>query len=280
MTTTSFGSLFLRFRWRISLTLTLVVVESSLEVLYPLLIGFAINDLLAERYDGLIHLGILGVTSVLIGSSRRYYDTRIYSGIYRLVAVELVEREQAAGTSVSRTSAHTNLLTEFVDFLEDTIPELIGALVAVVGILVVTAGLSLPVFFGCLALFLLVILVYTITAGRNYRLNAGYNNQFEETVDAIASKRRDRLTNHFHRIMQWNVRLSDLETLNYAVFWIGAVALFLFTPYSAVSAGVLEYGLVFSLLLYVFEFIDWLSDLPLHIQQVIRLQEISKRLSN
>ena len=279
MTTISLGSLFLRFRWRISLTLTLVIVESLLEVLYPLLIGVAINDLLAGRYDGLIHLGMLGVASVLIGSARRYYDTRIYSGIYRQVAVELVEREQAAGTSVSRTSAHTNLLTEVVDFLEDTMPELIGALVAVVGILAVTAGLSLPVFLGCLALFLLVFLVYTITAGRNYRLNAGYNNQFEEAVDAIASRRRDRLTNHFHRLMQWNVRLSDLETLNYAVFWIGAVALLLFTPYSAISAGVLEYGLVFSLLLYVFEFIGWLSDLPLHIQQVIRLREISKRLT-
>lgn len=80
--------------------------------------------------------------------------------------------------------------------------------------------------------------------------------------------------------MHWNVRLFDLETLNYAVFWIGAVALFLFRPYSAVSAGVFEYGLVFSLPLYVFEFIDWLSDPPLHIQQVIRLQEISRRLSD
>ena len=279
MTVISLGSLFLRFRWRISLTLTLVIVESLLEVLYPLLIGFAINDLLAERYDGLVHLGMLGVSSVLIGSARRYYDTRIYSGIYRQVAVELVEREQAAGTSVSRTSAHTNLLTEVVDFLEDTMPELIGALVAVVGILAVTVGLSVPVFLGCLALLLLVLLVYTITAGRNYRLNAGYNNQYEKAIDAIASRRRDRLTNHFHRLMQWNVRLSDLETLNYAVFWIGAVALLLFTPYSAISAGVLEYGLVFSLQLYAFEFIGWLSELPLHIQQVIRLREISKRLT-
>lgn len=279
MTTISLGSLFFRFRWRISLTLTLVVVESLLEVLYPLLIGYAINDLLVGRYDGLIHLALLGLTSVLIGSARRYYDTRIYSGVYRQVAVEMVEREQAASISLSRMTAHANLLTELVDFLEDTMPELIGALVVVVGILAVTAELSLPVLLGCIALFLVVFLVYAITAGRNYRLNAGYNNQFEEMVDAIASKSRDRLTDHFRRLVQWNVRISDIETLNYAVFWIGAVALLLFTPYSAVSAGVLEYGLVFSLLLYVFEFTEWLSDLPLHMQQVIRLQEISKRLT-
>jgi ABC-type multidrug transport system fused ATPase/permease subunit len=280
MKTISFGSLFSRFRWRISLTFTLVIIESLLEVLYPLFIGLAINDLLAQRYEGLLHLGLLGVASLLIGSGRRFYDTRIYAGIYRQVAVELVERKQAAGASISQMTAHTNLLAEFVDFLEDTMPELIGALVAVVGILVITAQLSLPVFVGCLALFLLLIVVYTITGRRNFQLNAGYNNQLEKAVDAIASKQRDRLTNHFHRLVQWNVHLSDLETLNYAVFWLGAVALFLFTPYSAVRAGVLEYGLVFSLLLYVFEFIEWLSDLPLHIQQAIRLREISRRLTS
>jgi hypothetical protein len=60
---------------------------------------------------------------------------------------------------------------------------------------------------------------------------------------------------------------------------VGAVGLFLFAPYSAVSAGFLEAGLILSLLLYVFEFIDWLSSLPLHIQQVIRLREISRRLA-
>ena len=276
----SLSGLFVRFKWRISATFLLVVLESALGVLYPLLIGLAIDDLLADSLEGLLHLGLLGIASVLVGSARRLYDTRIYAGIYERVAVELVEQEAQAGASVSRTTARADLLTEFVDFFEDSMPELLGALISLFGILIIVAGLSWPVFIGCLCLVVLLTLIYAVTARRNYRLNAGYNDQYEETVDVITSADRSRQANHFKRLMQWNIRLSDLETFNYAIFWIGAVGLFLFAPYSAVTGGALEAGLILSLLLYVFEFIDWLSMLPLHIQQVIRLREIARRLAS
>lgn len=279
MSEISLLGLFSRFRWRVSLTFLLVVVESALGVLYPLMIGLAIDDLLAESFHGLKLLGLLGLASVCVGSARRFYDTRIYAGIYRAVAVELVQRETELDASVSRTTARTDLLSEFVDFFEDSMPELLGALISLIGILVIVGGLSLPVLWGCVALMFLVVAIYTLTARRNYRLNAGYNDQYEQTVDVISSRDRAKQVRHFARLMQWNVRLSDLETINYAVFWVGAVGLFLFAPYSAVSAGFLEAGLILSLLLYVFEFIDWLSSLPLHIQQVIRLREISRRLA-
>lgn len=279
MTDISLSGLFRRFRWRVSLTFLLVVVESALGVLYPLLIGLAIDDLLADSLEGLKLLGLLGLASVFVGSARRFYDTRIYAGIYEVVAVELVERETAQGASVSRTTARTDLLAEFVDFFEDSMPEVLGALISLIGILIIVGGLSLPVLWGCLALMILVVAIYTLTARRNYRLNAGYNDQYEQTVDVISSRNRSRHVVHFASLMRWNIRLSDLETINYAVFWVGAVGLFLFAPYSAVSSGFLEAGLILSLLLYVFEFIEWLASLPLHIQQVIRLREISRRLA-
>lgn len=277
--TVSLGSLFHRYRLRVSVTLVLVIVEAALGVLYPLLIGLAIDDLLDERFDGLLWLGLVGLASVFVGSARRFYDTRVYTGIYREVAVELVEREQAAGTSVSRIAARTGLLEEFVDFLEDATPELLGAGVSLVGILAIVAGLSLPVFVGCCLLLVLVVLIYATTAPRIFRLNEGYNDRLEDEVDAISSGERDRLTHHFGDLMRWQVRLSDLDTLTFTGFWLGAVGLFLFAPYSAVSEGVIAAGLILSLLLYVFEFIEWLAELPMHIQQFIRLREISARLS-
>ncbi len=278
MAIVSLSSLAGRYRGRISLTLILVIVESLLAVLYPLLIGIAIDDLIAGSYRGIYWLIALGVSSALIGSARRFYDTRVYARIYEEVAVEVLEEENAKGATVSVASARAGLLTEFVDFFEDAMPEVVGAFVSLIGILIVVATLNLQVFAACIALFALVILVYLFSARLNYRLNAGYNDQLEQQVTAIEKQDIKLLRSHFQRLMKWNIKLSDLETVNYFIIWIGAVALFISAPLLLVSGGIAEYGLVLAVLLYVFEFIDSLVEIPLHIQQVIRLQEISQRL--
>ena len=75
--------LFRRFKKRISLTLFLVLGEAILDILFPLFIGFAINGLLEKDYLGVTALAVLGILSLLVGSGRRFYDTRAYAGIYR-----------------------------------------------------------------------------------------------------------------------------------------------------------------------------------------------------
>jgi len=46
-----------------------------------------------------------------------------------------------------------------------------------------------------------------------------------------------------------------------------------------IEEGILTYGLVLSILMYVFDYIEKLTLMPLHIQQAIRLKEISQRFS-
>ncbi len=275
----SLWQLFRRFKWRISFTFSLVFIESLLDILYPLFIGWAINDLLAGTKQGLYLLLGLGLGSVIIGSARRFYDTRIYSGIYQRIAPEMVRREQARKTDVSRVSARANLLTEFVEFLENSMPQVISAIVGLLGVLIIISALNIQVFLACVGLLLVIALIYAITGKFNYRLNAKYNEELERQVSVIEQGNGPALYQHFQRLMGWNIKLSDLETGNYFFIWLGVVALFVFTPLSAVDREVVNYGLVFSLLMYVFDYIEKVTTLPLFVQQLIRLQEISRRLA-
>ena len=275
----SLSALFRRFKWRISLTVVLVLLESVLEILYPLCIGLAINSLLDGGHQGLLLLAGLGVASTVVGSLRRFYDTRIYSGIYRSIAPEMVARERERHNSVSQISARAGLLTEFVEFLENSLPELIAALVSLVGVLVIVAALNTDVFFACLAVLLVAALTYVLTGRLNFRLNAGYNNELERQVWSLERGDAALVQDHFKRLMRWNIRLSDLETANYFVIFLAIVALFVYAPFSAVDSGVTDYGLVFSLLMYVFSYIESVANLPLFVQQLIRLKEISVRLN-
>ena len=211
MTNISIKSLLLRFRWRILFTFVLVTLEALTGILFPLLIGIAINGLLEDSFDGILYLSIAGAAALIVGSARRFYDTRIYSGIYCKITPEMIENETNKDASVSRISARTGLLTEFVEFLENSMPEMITALISVVGILAIIATLNINVFFACLSLLGLIVLIYT--------------------------------------------------------------------PITVIGAGVLNYGLVFSIVMYVFDYTGSIVSFPLFIQQTIRLKEISARLA-
>ncbi len=274
----SLKNIVFRFKWKVIFTFLLVVIESLLEILYPLLIGLAINDLLDSKYNGVVYLAGLGVLSLIFGSARRFYDTRIYSGIYCQIAPEMVAKEKERGSSVSKISARSNLLTEFVEFLENSMPEIIGSIVSLVGIMAIIAALNLNVFFACIAILVVMFIVYGLSGKRNYKLNANYNTQLEKQVEAIESKKSSIVKSHYRALMKWNVKLSDLETINYFIIWISVIALFVFTPIAVIEGGVLKYGLVFSVFMYVFDYTDKTITFPLHIQQLIRLKEISGRL--
>ncbi|MCG8468329.1 MAG: ABC transporter six-transmembrane domain-containing protein [Gemmatimonadetes bacterium] len=275
----SLKGLLTRFRWRVSLTLGLVIVESAIDVLFPLFIGIAINGLLGASSNGLVALGALAVAALVIGSARRFYDTRVYTAIYETTAIELVAREERRDTAVSAVAARATLLREFVEFLENSMPMILSSVIGLVGSLIIIASIEFEVFLACLGLFAVMAAVYWITGGRNFRLNQGYNDELERQVDALTSRDPLAVAKHFRRLMTWNRRLSDLETINYAVLFIGVIALLVYAPVAVVDSTQTEYGFVFSALMYVFQYIEGLVTLPLFIQQIIRLREISGRLA-
>ncbi|MEM9134901.1 MAG: ABC transporter six-transmembrane domain-containing protein [Actinomycetota bacterium] len=270
--------LVVRFRWRVGLTVSLVLIEAVVELLLPLFIGIAIKGLLDDSFDGVIALGGLGVAALVIGSLRRLIDTRTYTGIYRQVAAEMVSTEQATGTSTSTIAARATLLTEFVEFLEDSMPQVVNTVIGVIGTLVIIARLDLGLFWACLALFALIVVTYWATGRLNYRLNQGYNDELEQQVAAIESGDGQRIGGHFSALMRWNRHLSDLETGNYFVIWLGIIALLVYAPIAVVIPGETEYGFAFSALIHVFQYVEVLAMLPLFIQELVRLQEISTRL--
>lgn len=278
--TFSLGTLFKRFKGKISLTLLLVIADATANLLIPLFMGFAINGLLASNYNGLISLAILGFVSLLLGSGRRLYDTRIYAGIYTTVTSELVEKEQAKNSSVSKITARANLFTEFVEFLENSLPEIVNNFIGLFGTLLVVLSLNRNIFIACVIATLFVVVVYWLSSNRNFLLNKGYNDELEKQVDVLTSANKTGIDRHFKNVMRWNIKLSDFETSNFAIVWGGMIILLLYAIIIAVNSGITAYGTIFSLLVYVFQYIESVLTLPLYYQQLVRLNEISSRLNS
>lgn len=274
----SLPNLIKRFPLQILFTQIVMLAETVIMLLFPLFMGYAINDLIGSSFSGFIKLAVLGILALVIGSIRRFCDTRIYAAIFVTITDEMVERERQKDKSVSVINARIDLLTEFVYFLENSFPEIIESFIGIAGTLIVIFTLSFKVFVACLTGFFIVILVYVITGGKMYLFNKNFNDQQEKQVDILSRRKRRGVFSHLKALMKWQIKLSDIETFNFFIILAAMVVIILFSIYTVSTSGETNVGTIFSSLMYVFEFTESVSILPFYYSELIRLSEITTRL--
>ncbi len=265
-----------RFAGRFALTMLLVVLEAAGWILFPLVIGRAIDAVLSDTLRGLIELGVLGTVTMAIAIVRRLVDSRAYARIYTTLGQEMVV--DAAEHSTSTKTARLGMLKEIVEFFENSLPELVNSALGLVGTVLILSVLNLPVFIGCLAVSLVTVTIYALTGKLTTRYHEGLNDEHERQVDAVDSGDPVRVARHIRRLMRWNIRLSDLEAANFGINWVFMLGLLVFAV-TAAAQSTAEYGAVFAIVMYVFQFIESMLALPFYYQQWLRLREISGRLA-
>ncbi|MEM9329485.1 MAG: ABC transporter six-transmembrane domain-containing protein, partial [Bacteroidota bacterium] len=205
------------------------------------------------------------------------YDSRVYAKLYRRLGGDLASQKEG---TVTAKSAHLGFLTEVVEFLENSIPEIVSSLVGLVGTLVIIGTINISLMWGCLAVLMLTIIVYAATSRYTMALNTGYNQELERQVEVVSTNEPVRQKTHLKDLMRWNIRMSDLETINFSIVWILMISFLVGSIVFAVGNGIPSYGAIFSLVLYLFQFIESAIALPLFFQQGLRLKAIIRRLDN
>ncbi len=272
----SIQSILKQFKGHFSFTLFLVLAEAVLSILYPLFIGLAIDDAIQQNYKGAIYLGGLGMLSLLVGGGRRFYDSRFYARVFQNMGERVVQQKQL---NHSQRTARLNMLREMVEFLENSVPGIVNSLIGLVGTLIIVANLNSKIFLACLTTLFIVLLIYRLSRNKTILYNEGYNNEMERQVAILDEVRPKVVSTHLRDLMKWNVRLSDLEMINFSLVWIIMILLLVLSIGWSVAEGVVQYGAVFALVMYVFQYIESLVSLPFFYQQWLRLAEISTRLS-
>ena len=274
----SLKSIFKQYKWKISLTFLLLVLENIAKVLQPLVLGIAINDLINGKNDGLWLFCILYGAGFIIGTIRRYYDTRAYTSIYTNVASEIAEIQNEKEVPVSAIAARSALVKELIDFFEHDITQAFTSTISVIGALIMLALFDWWIFAGCLISIVLIVIIYSMSSKRIYNYNIGLNDELEHRIDILEARKQPGIFNHFKNIARWLVKMSDLETINFSIIEVILFVLAIFALYASASAVNATAGSIFSVLTYVLEFSTGVFMLPIIFQQLIRLREISSRL--
>ncbi|MEM9931566.1 MAG: ABC transporter six-transmembrane domain-containing protein [Bacteroidota bacterium] len=269
-------TIFKAYRFKFIFTLALLLLEAGLAILFPLFIGYAIDSVINGSSYGALQLGVLGLLTLLVGVSRRIYDSRFYAQVYQRIGLATMPKMDTKAPS--KKVARLSMIRELVEFLENALPELIGNLIGLIGVMAIIAALNLKVFYGSLVVTLLIFLIYWLTSAKTIRLNRAANDELEQQVDVIAKNSTPALQLHLSNTMKWNIKLSDLEAANFSASWILLIGFLIAAIIMAAGDGIIKYGALFSLIMYVFQYMENVINLPLFYQNWLRLWEIRRRL--
>lgn len=263
---------------RFGFTMILILLETTAWLLFPLFIGYAIDSALQGNNYGLISLGVLGISALLIGSGRRFFDSRVYARIYQEVTYEFANKPSSK--SHSQKSAQITLLREVLEFFENSLPDLANNVIGFIGGLIIISTLNWNIFLASLTLALTTVVIYAISMKKTILYNTNYNDEFEQRGSIVAKENPSILGKHIKRLMKWNIKLSDLETVNYSLVWIFCIGLLTYSIFTLTQNSTLESGAIFALIMYVFQYIEGNISLPLYYQQWLRLKEITNRVQS
>ena len=263
--------------WGLGFTMGLILVEAILSILFPYFIGKAISGVIDNTTIGLWYLGVLAFSLIFIGGFRRFFDSRFYAKIYTQMSMETTKQLPVDQYSVK--AARLSMLDEMVKFAEFQLPAIIQHSIGLIGILIIIAFLNINVFFGALITGIIVVGIYLLSSNKTFLYNQNFNNEFENQVDVLIRNKQSELKHHLIKLMRWNIKLSDIETINFSASWLIMIFLLITTIFFSASQNEIEYGALFALIMYVYQFIESMISLPLYYQQWLRLSEITHRMN-
>jgi hypothetical protein len=264
----------------ILLTYALFNLENLLRLAQPLVLGWAINDLLQGSYRGLswfigqhsAHLGI--------GTFRRMYDTRAFTAIYTDLATRLVSEQRSSGVEVSRVAARSAMSRHYVEFFEQHVPMVIRATYSIVGALVMLAVYDPMIVLYCLGLTLPAFRLNVHYGRKTLDLSGRLHDEFEREVQVIEQGEPHPVREHYHAVAGWRIRLSDAEAVNFSLmefFILGVLVLSL--VHFCTGASPPPAGDIFAVFRYLLMFVMGLDTVPRLVQQLSRLKDIGRRMT-
>ncbi len=266
-------------RYRLILTYILFSLEMLGNLLRPLFLGIAVNDLIKGSYSGLILLCAVHFSWLVIGTIRHRLDTRTYSAIYSSLVTKFLARRYQK-SDISKLSAHSTLAREFVDFLEFDFAYVIEAAYSILGSLILLFFYDTSVVLVCLSILLPVTGFSYLYGKRMNKLNHQKNDELEKQVDIISTGNNHLIHQHYDNLRKWQIRISDQEAWNFGIMEIMVMVVIgvsLLITNKTTGTGI-EAGSLIGIYSYIQRFVSGLDTIPYTVQRLSSLNDITRRI--
>ena len=265
--------------WKsIMFSYSLFIINSVLMVMYPKVLGNAIDHLIAKDYSYIWYLVSTFVAIMFFGYISKIYDTKVFSGIYRRFASIETHKQIESDVETTKINGRLTLMRYIVMFFERDMLVVLQTIIGLVGAIYFLSLVSWTIV-GFLMITSVLILGATFYySPKIAKITSLYNDLSEEQTDVVATRKLSSINNLLRRGQHLSLKLSSVDA-KFSI-WIegivyGSVAALLtyYVMYNKVSVGS-----VFSTYRYMFDFCNALLGLPTIITSYINIKDVIKRL--
>ena len=125
-----------------------------------------------------------------------------------------------------------------------------------------------------------MVFIYALFHRRFYTVNSAYNEQHEQQVRFLQEVELTPLKRHFDKLMKLEVKQSDYEALLYGMVFVVLLAMIAFNLWYATLNSTITAGTIFTIVSYSWEFVEASVVLPVTLQSLPRLAEITQRINS
>lgn len=211
--------------------------------------------------------------------SAKMLDTRVFSAVYTEFASDVVKTAHEQGQQPPVIAGRSVLLREYVTFLERDVPAGLLSAISLTVALVMLFWFDWVMGAACVALLVPATIINSRLGKRSAVLNRGLNNRLEREVGFLQKDQPHRLHRHFRALAMWRIKLSDLEAKSYGLLEMFVICLFGVALWR-VSNRAVEAGTIYAIFAYVWRFVTSMDQVPQIVQQIAKLADIGRRLSN
>lgn len=264
----------------LGLTYLMLFAENVVRLGQPLLLGWAVNDVIRGQRAGLAAFAAGHLMHLVVRSLRQMYDTRTFSQIYNDRVIRLVTRQRKRGVDVSRVAARAELSRQFVTFSERQVPAMITAMFSCLGALVMLGFYDALLIAACAVLILPAVVLNTVYGRQTLRISLHLHDQFEREVGVVARAEEGEVRGHYERIARLNVRLSDFEAWTAGIMELFVLALLVFALVHIGRRPDFLPGDVFAVFRYLLMFVTAVDAVPLLVERFSRLRDVAQRVQS
>ena len=198
-------------------TYTVLIIETLVFSLFPFYLGKSIDGLLEKQYGWFTFYISVCAIGIVIGISRRMFDTRVFAGVWNRIStrtvLHLIDRKVDASKIITRA----DLSTRFVDFFEYNIPNLFHYSISI-STAVVMLSLSVPLISRWLCLLAGLALAVSYFVSTKCKIQ---DIKIQESLDisnkAINEKDKDGVVDAYKVRTSCYVKTSDWHAFSWGV---------------------------------------------------------------